>query len=137
MPLLDHFHPPLSSERRWESFHSSWATRLVDDLPERLPSNYIAEENAHFGPSIEIDVATFERGAVATGEDGDGAVTTVDPKVWAPPAADGVLPAVFPDTFEIRFSFKPTGREGANVWAIFSILLLIRVRGSWYVLALS
>src|SRR5271170_619950 len=59
VPLLDHFHPPLSAERRWESFHSSWATRLADALTERwLPPNYIAEEHAHFGPSVEIDVAT-------------------------------------------------------------------------------
>ena len=100
MPLLDHFHPPLSAERRWESFHSGWATRLVDDLTERLPPNYIAEEYAHFGPSIEIDVATFERVTIIG--NGNGAVTTAEPKVWAPPAADGVLPAVFPDTFEVR-----------------------------------
>src|SRR6267154_1061782 len=71
MPLLDHFHPPLSAERRWESFHSSWATRLVDTLTERwLPPNYIAEEQAHIGPSIEIDVATFERETAAAEEGG-------------------------------------------------------------------
>ncbi len=60
MPLLDHFHPPLSAERRWESFHSSWATKLADALTERwLPPSYIAEEHAHLGPSVEIDVAPF------------------------------------------------------------------------------
>jgi hypothetical protein len=60
MPLLDYFHPPLSNERRWESFHSSWATRIAADLTERwLPPNYIAEEHVHLGPSVEIDVATF------------------------------------------------------------------------------
>ena len=73
MPLLDHFHPPLSAERRWESFHSSWATKLVDALTERwLPPNYIAEEHAHFGPSVEIDVATFERETPATEEERAG-----------------------------------------------------------------
>ena len=25
MPLLDHFHPPLSTQRHWESFHTTWA----------------------------------------------------------------------------------------------------------------
>jgi hypothetical protein len=25
MPLLDHFHAPLSLERQWESFHAAWA----------------------------------------------------------------------------------------------------------------
>jgi hypothetical protein len=110
VPLLDHFRPPLSSERRWESFHSSWATRLADALTERwLPPNYIAEEHAHFGPSIEIDVATFEREAVATEQDRGGTIATLAPKVWVPPAADGVLPAVFPDTFEIRVLSTDTG----------------------------
>ena len=97
MPLLDHFHPPLSAERRWESFHSSWATRLADALTERwLPSNYIAEEHAHFGPSVEIDVTAFERDTPAT-------------QVWTPPVADGVLAAVFPDTFEVRVLCTDTG----------------------------
>src|SRR5437588_3946649 len=110
MPLLDHFHPPLSAERRWESFHSSWATKLADALTERwLPPNYIAEEHAHLGPSIEIDVGTFEREASATGEEKGGVVATVGPKSWAPPAADGVLPAVFPDTFEVRVLSTDTG----------------------------
>src|SRR5258705_1280847 len=99
MPLPDLFPPPLSAERRWESFHSSWATRIVDALTERwLPPNYIAEEHAHFGPSVEIDVATFAQESAATAEEGGPAVATVGPKVWAPPAADGVLPAVIPQT---------------------------------------
>jgi Protein of unknown function (DUF4058) len=110
MPLLDHFHPPLSAERRWESFHSSWATKLADALTERwLPPNYIAEEHAHFGPSVEIDVAAFERQATATGNEGGGTVATVGSMVWAPPAADGVLPAVFPDTFEVRILSTDAG----------------------------
>lgn len=109
MPLLDHFHPPLSTERRWESFHSSWATRLADALTERwLPPNYIAEEHAHFGPSIEIDVAAFEREATTAAE-GRGGVATAGPKVWTPPAAEGSFPAVFPDTFEIRVLCTDTG----------------------------
>jgi len=110
MPLLDHFHPPLSAERRWESFHSSWATKIVDALTERwLPPSYIAEEHAHFGPSVEIDVGTFEREAAAFGEKESMAVATVGPKVWSPPAADGVLPSVFPDTFEVRVLSTETG----------------------------
>jgi hypothetical protein len=110
MPLLDHFHPPLSAARRWESFHSSWATKLADALTERwLPPNYIAEEHAHLGPSVEIDVGTFEQQAAATGQQGGGTVATVDPRVWAPPAADGVFPSVFPDTFEVRILSTDTG----------------------------
>lgn len=110
MPLLDHFHSPLSAERRWESFHSNWATKLADALTERwLPPGYIAEEHAHLGPSVEIEVGTFEQGASAASEEGRGAVATVAPQVWAPPAADGLLPAVFPDTFEVRVMSTGTG----------------------------
>ena len=67
MPPLDHFHPPLSSERRWESFHSNWATKIADALTERwLPLGYIVEEHVHFGPSVEIDVAHAQfQGALA------------------------------------------------------------------------
>lgn len=110
MPLLDHFHPPLSTERRWESFHSSWATRIADALTERwLPPNYIAEEHAHLGPSVEIDVSTFEQETTTTEAEGSGTVATVGPKVWTLPVADGSLAAVFPDTFEIRVLCTDTG----------------------------
>jgi hypothetical protein len=112
MPLLDHFHPPLSAERRWESFHSNWATKLADALTERwLPPNYIAEEHAHFGPSVEIDVATFEQETTQTVEEKDGVVATLGPKVWSPPAADGVLPAEFPDTFEVQVLSTENGPQ--------------------------
>jgi hypothetical protein len=112
MPLIDHFHPPLSHERRWESFHSSWATRIADALTERwLPPNYIAEEHVYLGSSVEIDVGTFERASSADGSGAGGAriVATVSPKVWAPPAADAVLPSVFPDTFEVQVICTDTG----------------------------
>src|SRR4051812_48536092 len=108
MPLLDHFHPPRSTERRWESFYSSWATRIVDALTEHwLPPNYIAEEHVRLGPSVEIDVGMFERNTPANVN--EGVVATVGPKVWAPPAANGVLPLVFPDTFEVRVVSTETG----------------------------
>ncbi|HEY7314340.1 MAG TPA: DUF4058 family protein [Gemmataceae bacterium] len=110
MPLLDHFHPPLSTERHWESFHSSWATRLADALTERwLPPNYIAEEHAHLGPSVEIDVGSFERETASASAEGVGAVATVGRKVWTPPVADGTFAAAFPDTFEVRVLCTDTG----------------------------
>jgi hypothetical protein len=110
MPLLDHFHPPLSAERHWESFHSSWATKLADTLTERwLPPNYIAEEHVHLGASVEIDVGTFERNGPKNDQEVDGAVTAVVSDVWSPPAADGVVSSVIPDTFEIRVLCTDTG----------------------------
>jgi hypothetical protein len=61
MPLLDHFHPPLSERRPWESFHSTWASTMADALNQGiLPANYIALEQVHAGANIEIDVATYD-----------------------------------------------------------------------------
>jgi hypothetical protein len=57
--LRDHFHPPLSERRPWESFHTTWASALADTLNEGvLPAGYIALEQVHADPAIEIDVAT-------------------------------------------------------------------------------
>ena len=65
MPLLDHFHPPLSERRHWHAFHNSWATYLSSQLNALLPTGYFAEANVQFG--IEIDVAAMEEpGAVST-----------------------------------------------------------------------
>ena len=41
MPLLDHFHPPLSVRRPWESFHTTWAAALADHLNRELPENVV------------------------------------------------------------------------------------------------
>jgi len=65
MPLLDHFHPPLSERRHLHSFHNSWATYLSSQLNALLPAGYFAEANVQFG--VEIDVAAFaEHGAAGT-----------------------------------------------------------------------
>src|SRR5258708_25810011 len=72
MPLLDHFHPPLSERRHWHSFYNSWATYLSSQINALLPAGYFAEANVQFG--VEIDVAAFEEGGAAG--------TTAD---WAPP----------------------------------------------------
>jgi hypothetical protein len=110
MPLLDHFHPPLSTERRWESFHASWATRIADALTEQwLPPNYIAEEHVYFGPAVEIDVGTFERDSASRAEEGASAVALRSPKLWTPPSPEGVFPSVVPETFEIRIQNTEAG----------------------------
>ena len=72
MPLLDHFHPPLSQQRHWHSFHNSWATYLSSQLNALLPSGYFAEANVQFG--VEIGVAAFEESGAAGGPPG-----------WMPP----------------------------------------------------
>jgi hypothetical protein len=100
MPLLDHFHPPLSTERHWESFHAAWIGSLADALNRLLPAGYFAEEQVHAGPSVEVDVATFEPSAGTVSANG-GAATLAAP-VWTPPAPVLTLLAVFADDFEVR-----------------------------------
>jgi hypothetical protein len=99
MPLLDHFHPPLTPHRHWESFHSTWASSIADALTEDLPEPYFAEELVHAGACVEIDVATFSGDAAPRVT---GSVATAPPRVWFPPAPAWSIPAAFPDQFEIR-----------------------------------
>src|SRR5262249_4759399 len=113
MPLLDHFHPPLEDEYPWDSLHSGWATRLADLLNERwLPPQFIAAEHTHAEGSLEIDVAAFAREVARTGgprSDGGG-TATLTPALWNPPAAEHTIPALFPDTFEVRIFQTRGGR---------------------------
>ena len=97
MPLLDHFHPPLSTERHWESFHATWAGAIADALNERwLPEGYFAEEQLHPAARVEIDVATFESGG-ATSE----RATSLARKSWSPPAPALTLPGVILEGAEV------------------------------------
>jgi hypothetical protein len=102
MPLLDHFRPPLSQHRQWESFHSAWAEALALQLNrDLLPPRYFAEVHVKVGSRVEIEVGTFEdNGAAgAAGGDGRGGVA-----VWAPPrpALDAPLAFSHPDVFEVQ-----------------------------------
>jgi Protein of unknown function (DUF4058) len=100
MPLLDHFHPPLHPTRHWESFHSRWATAIADALDRTLPPRYFAEVQIHLGSRIEADVAEFESASLAVAANGSAGGVGV--QTWAPPAPPLVMPAVFPDDFEIQ-----------------------------------
>src|SRR5260370_27447707 len=100
MPLLDHFHAPLAPRRHWESFHVNWAGAIADALNERLlPEGYFAEEHAHLGARVEIDVSTFAEPAPTSPR--DGATTTLSARVWTPPAPPIVVPTAFPDSFQV------------------------------------
>lgn len=101
MPLLDHFHQPLRRRLAWEALHSSWATRIADDLNSRwLPPDYVASECTQLHGRLEVDVVTYENPELAAG--GNGAVATTRTRAWTPPAAVHTAPAVFPDTTEVR-----------------------------------
>jgi hypothetical protein len=87
MPLLDHFHPPLSAARHWEAIHTRWAAALADALnQDLLPSGYYAEEQVHVGSRVEIDVATFDPDPLTAGASGGAALR---------------IPAIFPDSLEV------------------------------------
>jgi hypothetical protein len=100
MPLLDHFHPPLSAHRHWQSFHTAWAGEIARQLNHALlPSRYFAEPNVQIGATIEIDVATFDEAGAASAN-GAGVATAV----WAPPRPPLTAPLDFAhlDAIEIQ-----------------------------------
>src|SRR5437763_16385261 len=102
MPLLDHFRPPLSDARHWESFHAAWAGSIADALNrDLLPPGYFAEEHVHVGSRVEIDVATFDASAAARAGASDQGAVAVATRAWAPPAPTTLWPAVFPDSLEV------------------------------------
>jgi hypothetical protein len=110
MPLLDHFHPPLSERRPWESFHTTWASALADFLNrEVLPSGYIALEQVHAGAAIEIDVATSTERTVAATNNGGG-TATIPCTVWTPATAPMIVPAVFPPGCTVQILTTEGGR---------------------------
>jgi hypothetical protein len=97
MPLLDHFHPPVSERCRWEGFHGLWAAALVEKLnQEVLADEYFADTQVHIGSQVEIDVATLEEPNARISERGGTATASVATSAWAPPATSLVMPAVFP-----------------------------------------
>jgi hypothetical protein len=99
MPLMDHVRAPLHPRRHWESFHVTWAGALADALNETLlPEGYFAEEHAHAGARVEIDVATFADDAPPPAARNGSVIT----QTYAPPAPALVVPAAFPDEFEVR-----------------------------------
>src|SRR4051812_298949 len=101
MPLLDHFHPPVSERRSWEGFHDLWAAAPVEKLKrDVLAEDYFAGMQVHFGSQVEVDIATLAEPG-GTGTPSPATVTALA-AVWAPPATDLVFPIVFPDELEIE-----------------------------------
>ncbi len=103
MPLLDHFHPPLSDRRHWESFHSLWAGTITERSNASLPNEYFAESQTHAGTRFEIDVATF-----SDDDDAGGGLATPTRTQTALSAPTPVLPAIFPPEFAVNV-FESSG----------------------------
>ncbi|MEX2173747.1 MAG: DUF4058 family protein [Pirellulaceae bacterium] len=98
MPLLDHFHPPLSTHRHWESFHTTWASAIADALNEKwLPEGYFAEEQLQPSARVEIDVATFEERDQWAG----GGVAVAPKTAWTPTSPTWTMPGTLPEGLEV------------------------------------
>src|SRR5947209_3824691 len=105
MPLFDHFHPPLSERRPWESFHTTWASAVADHLNQGLlPPGYIALEQIHAGAPAEIDVATWSE------TDTRGGTATATQAVWVPATSPLVMPATFPEGCTVAVLSNEGGR---------------------------
>jgi hypothetical protein len=102
MPLLDHFHPPLSERRHWQAFHSRWASAISDSLNNQgLPEYLFAEPTIDIAGQVQVDVATLEE-SNSSAPNENGATATLALPVKTVPAPTWVIPAVFPDSFEVR-----------------------------------
>jgi len=100
MPLLDHFHPPLSIERPWEGIHSTWASTIATQLnQDQLPAEYFAMPLVTLGGGVQVDVGTFQTGEQT--ETTNGGVAT---QIWAPtqPLLSAVVDFISLDVYEIR-----------------------------------
>src|SRR4051812_21868032 len=86
MPLLDHFHPPLSISHPWKGFHSAWANAITNHLNDVLPDGYYAIPEVPLGDQIEIDVASLEQAG-----NGTAARSGTATVAWAPPQLTAIV----------------------------------------------
>src|SRR5208337_2240775 len=98
MPLLDHFHPPLSRTHPWRGFHGAWAAAMARLLNAGvLPAGYYAVPFLDRDGPVEIDVAALHDGATV-GAHGD---PSGDAK-WSPAAPQMSVAVEWPDVDEVR-----------------------------------
>ena len=100
MPLLDHFHPPLSLERPWEGIHSTWASTIATQLnQDQLPAEYFAMPLVTLGGGVQVDGGTFQTSEQP--ENSNGGVVT---QICAPPQPplSAVVDFVSLDVYEVR-----------------------------------
>ncbi len=101
MPLLDHFHPPVSEEIQWNSFHAAFAGSITDQLTAAVPAGYRVQEHFKIGGGFEIDVATVR--TPAAGAEWRSA--------WQPAPRAAAFDSVFPDRFEVLVFRQSGGKQ--------------------------
>jgi hypothetical protein len=95
MPLLDHFHPPLSRTHPWRGFHGAWAAALARLLNAGvLPSGYYAVPFLDRDGPVEIDVAALH--------EFDPSAPNGGTEPWAPAAPALTLAVEWPPADEVR-----------------------------------
>ena len=127
MPLLDHFHKPLSDDTPWSVFHGQWGFTIVDRLNrDRLSDKFKAQGARHFGAQIEADIATLERddrGTLFDLSDGSegGVATATATAVYSPPAVELSASVAFddPDLFEVKIY------RGGGGWDLVAAIELV------------
>lgn len=98
MPLLDHFHPPLSRTHPWRGFHGAWAAAMARLLNGGvLPPGYYAVPFLDRDGPVEIDVATLRE---FQPEVSTGAPVALQP--WAPPAPGWAVAVEWPNADHVR-----------------------------------
>jgi hypothetical protein len=98
MPLLDHFHPPLSRTHPWRGFHGAWAAAIARLLNAGvLPQGYYAVPFLDRDVPVEIDVAALREQEVTAPADGSN---TTQP--WIPPAPGLAVAVEWPGADNVR-----------------------------------
>ncbi len=102
MPLLDHFHPPLSRSHPWRAFHGAWAAAIARLLNAGvLPSGYYAVPFLDRDGPIEIDVATLRQPQEANTSD-EG----TSPQAWSPPSPSLALAIEWPENDSVSVEIR-------------------------------
>ena len=98
MPLLDHFHPPLSQTHPWRAFHGAWAAAMARLLNAGvLPPGYYAVPFLDRDGPFEIDVAALN-GRAPNPQPG----TSTVPQPWSPPEPGWAVAVEWPGADDVR-----------------------------------
>src|SRR3984957_15344711 len=98
MPLLDHFHPPLSRTHPWRAFHGAWAAAIARLLNAGvLPPGYYAVPFLDRDGPVEIDVATLRET-----ENSASAGGSASAPLWTPTEPGIAVAVEWPDADDVR-----------------------------------
>ncbi len=98
MPLLDHFHPPLSRTHPWRAFHGAWAAAMARLLNAGvLPAGYYAVPFLDRDGPVEIDVATLREHAAV-----EPATEPFAVQPWTPPNPGLTVAVEWPSLDDVR-----------------------------------